>query len=58
MIHQILKWSFFGKPEHRQGIYKDIRYKILPVLWKNHRAIERKKQCKLTHLANDLDNVG
>ena len=60
IIHEFLK-TFFEKPEYRKGIYKDIRYKILPVLWVDHRAIERKKQKKqkkLTFLANKLDNTG
>ena len=48
----------FKNHEHRRGVYKQIRYEILPILWKNHRAVERKKQRKLTHLANDLHNVG
>ena len=39
-------------------MYKQIRYEILPILWKNHKAIERKKQRKLTFLANELGNVG
>ena len=39
-------------------MYKQIRYIILPVLWKDHKAIERKKQRKLTFLANELDCVG
>ena len=58
MIHQILKSFIFENPEHRRRVYKDIRYKLLPVLWKDHKAIERKKQRKLTFLANELDNVG
>ena len=58
MIHQLLKSFIFKKPEHRRGIYKQIRYEVLPVLWKDHRAIERKKQGKLTFLANELDNTG
>ena len=48
MIHGFLKLPFFEKPEYRQGVYKEVRFKILPVLWKNHRAVERKKQKKLT----------
>ena len=56
MIHEFLKLSFFEKPEYRKGVYKQIRYQILPVLWKNHKAIERKKQEKLTFLANEMDN--
>lgn len=31
MIHEILKLFFF-KADYRNGVYKDIRYKILPVL--------------------------
>ena len=58
MVHQILKSFIFEKPEHRRGVYKPIRYKILPVLWKDHRAIEKKKQRKLTFLANELTNAG
>ena len=58
MVHSILKWYFFEKPEHRRGIYKQIRYEILPVLWKNHRTIERKKQRKLMFLDNELHGAG
>ena len=58
MVHQILKWDFFEKAEHRRGTYRQICCEILPVLWKNHRAIERKKQHKLTFLANELHGVG
>ena len=58
MNHQILKSFIFKKPEHRRGVYKQIRYEILPVLWKNHKAIERKKQRKLTFLANELSKTG
>ena len=58
IIHEFLKTSFFGEPEYREGIYKDIRYKILPVLWKYHKAIWRKSQEKLTFLANELSNTG
>ena len=58
MIHTVLKMRFFEKPEHRRGVYKQIRYKILPVLWKDHRVIERKKQQKLTFLANELHENG
>ena len=58
IIHQLLKSYFFEKPEYRRGVYKKIRYIILPVLWKDHRAIERKKQRKLTFLANELDTAG
>ena len=58
IIYEFLKTSFFKEPEHRRGIYKQIRYRVLPVLWRDHRAIERKKQRKLTFLANELDNTG
>ena len=58
MVHQVLKSFIFEKPEHRCGIYNQIRYEILPVLWKDHHAIERKKQSRLTFLANELSNVG
>ena len=58
IIYEFLKTFFFEKQEYRQGVYKEIRYNILPALWKDHRAIERKKQRKLTCLANDLHKVG
>ena len=58
MIHEFLKLSFFEKPEYTKGVYKQIRYQILPVLWKNHKEIERKKQKKLTFLADELHNAG
>ena len=58
IIHEFLKTHFFEKQEYRQGVYKQIRCEILPIVWKNHRAIERKKQKKLTFLANELDNAG
>ena len=58
MINHILKSFIFEKPEHRRGVCKQILYEILPVLWKDHKAIEHKKQRKLTFLANELDNVG
>ena len=57
IIHQCLK-DIFLEPFTRVGIYKQIQYEILPILWKDHHAIERKKQRKLTHLANELDNDG
>ena len=57
IIHQCLK-DIFLKPFTRVGIYKQIRCEILLVLWKNHRMIERKKQRKLTYLANELYNDG
>ena len=37
VIHKFLKTVFFEKPEHRRGIYRQIRYEILPVLWKSIR---------------------
>ena len=58
IIHEFLKTSFFKEPEHRRGVYKQIRYVVLPVLWKDHKAIERKKQRKLTFLANELTPAG
>ena len=58
MIHEFLKLSFFEKPEYRKGVYKQVRHQILPALWKNHKAIERKKQKKLTFLANEMDKAG
>ena len=58
VMHEFLKTNFFEKQEYQQGVYKQIRYEILPIVWKNHRAIERKKQKKLTFLANKLDNAG
>lgn len=58
VVHQILKSFLFKELEHRRGIYKHIRYVVLPALWKDHRAIERKKQRKLTFLANELHNDG
>ena len=58
MVHQILKSFIFEKHEHRRGVYKQIRCRLLPVLWKDHRAIERKKQRKLIFLANGLDDAG
>ena len=36
----------------------DFRYKILPIIWKDHRAIGLKKQRKLTFLANKLHGAG
>ena len=58
MIHVILKSFLFERPGQRRGIYKPIRCRLLNVLWKDHRAIERKKQKKLTFLANEFDNAG
>ena len=43
IIHAILKSFLFKEPDQRRGIYKPIRYILLPLLWKDHRAIERKK---------------
>ena len=58
IIHEFLRMFFFENPEYRCGIYRQIRYEILPVLWKNYKAIEPKKQRKLTFLANELHKVG
>ena len=58
IFHHFLKLSFFEEPDQRRGIYKPIRHMILPVLWKNHRAVERKKQKKLSLLANGLSKAG
>ena len=57
IIHQCLK-DIFLEPFTRVGIYKQIRYILLPALWKDHRTIEPKKQRKLTFLANKLHNDG
>lgn len=57
IVHEFLKIIFVAS-DFRRGVYKDIRYKILPVLNKNHRAIERKKQKKLTFLVKELNRVG
>ena len=58
IVHGITKSFLFKKPDQRLGVYKPIRYILLPVLWKNHRAIERKKQKRLTFLANELSKAG
>ena len=58
IIHEFLKTPFFEKQEYRKGVFKQIRYEILPVLWKNRRAVERKKQKKLTFLADELEKAG
>lgn len=34
------------------------RYVLLPALWKDHIAIEQKKQRKLNFLSDELDKVG
>ena len=39
IIHQYLKDKFL-EPFTRVGIYKQIRYILLPILWKDHWAIE------------------
>ena len=57
IVHEFLKSRLFGKPEYKKGVYKEIKYKILPVLWKNRKAIERKKQKKLTFLSRELYNA-
>ena len=58
IVHGLLRSLFFKEPDQRRGIYRSIRYILLPVLWKDHRAIERKKQKRLTFLANEFDNAG
>ena len=58
MIHGFLKSNLFGKPMYRGGVYKTIKHQILPVLWKDHKTIERKKQKKLSFLAKELNNGG
>ena len=50
MVHHILKSFILEKPEHRRGIYKQIRYKILPVLWYDRRAIEGRNNVSLHFL--------
>ena len=57
-IHQLLKLPIFILPTYRRNLCKKIRYKIIPVLWKDHQAIERKKQKKLLFLANELSKAG
>ena len=57
IIHQCLK-DIFLEPFTRVGIYKQIGYILLPALWKDHRAIERKKQNKLNFLIEVLDEAG
>ena len=54
IFHQCLK-DIFLESFIRFGVYKQIRYQILPALWKDHRAIERKKQNKLNFLAEVVD---
>ena len=56
MIHEFLKTLFFEKPDY-DVVFIDKSLEIFPVLCKNHWAIERKKQKKLTFLANELDGV-
>ena len=58
IIHHFLKLPFFKGPDKRRGIYKPIKYILLPVLWRDHRAIERKKKKRLTFLANELSDAG
>ena len=58
IIHEFLKLPFFKEPDQRRGIYKPIRYILLPVIWKDHWTIEIKKQGKLTFLANELSKAG
>ena len=40
------------------GVYKTIKYVVLPVLWRNHKTVERRKQVKLTFLADELEKAG
>ena len=40
------------------SVYKTVEDVILPVLWRDHKTVERSKQVKLTFLANELGNVG
>ena len=47
IVHAIVKSFLFERPDQRRGIYKPIRYILLPVLSKDHRAIERKKTEKI-----------
>lgn len=47
VVHEFLKTFFFKKAEYRTVVYKEIRYQILPILWKNYRAIDRKKAKKI-----------
>ena len=58
MIRQLFRSFHFMGPLKRYGIIGDIRRKVLPLLWRDHRAIERKKQKRLTFLANELSNAG
>ena len=58
IIHEFLKLSFFEEPGQRLGIYKPIKYILLPVLRKDHKAVECKKQKKLSFLANELSSAG
>ena len=58
IIHKFLKLPFFEGPDQRRGIYKPIKYILLPVLWRDHKAVEHKKQKKLSFLANELSNAG
>ena len=56
-IKRYLK-HYFREQELRQ-IYMDFWYKILPIIWKDHKAIEiKKEEHKLTFLANELHGAG
>lgn len=57
IIHQFLKIIFF-ESFTRVGVHKQIRYVLLPALWRDHMAIERQKQKKLIFLAKVLDETG
>ena len=58
IVNDITKSFLFKEPDQRLGVYKPIRYIILPVLFRDHRVVERKKQKKLSFLANELSNAG
>ena len=58
IIHKFLKLPFFEEPDQGRGIYNPIKYILLPVLRRDHKAVERKKQKKLSLLANELSNAG
>lgn len=43
IIHQCLKDTFV-EPVTKVGIYKHLRYVVLPALWKDHVKVERKNK--------------
>ena len=55
IIHQVLENLFIDDWLERAGVYKTIKYVILPVLLKNHKTMKRQKQLRLTFLADELD---